>query len=632
MAKINLLPKSVSELIAAGEVVERPASVIKELTENSIDAGATKLTVEIKNGGVTFMRVTDNGSGIYPEDVPVAFLRHATSKINKGSDLDEIATLGFRGEALAAVSSVARVEINTKPHEIDLGTRYVIEGGEELVFEEAGCSDGTVITIRDIFYNTPARMKFLKKDVTEGNAVAAVIDRIALSHPEIAVRFIRDGVTVMNTSGNGKLTDAAYSVLGKDYVSGAVTFEGELGGIKVSGLTAKPFNCRPTKNGQYVFLNGRFVKSGTVAAAMEQAYKNSAMVGKFPYGIINLSVPYGAVDVNVHPAKTEVRFSDEKRIFDAVYYTIKSALAKGDTRPKMTMPKQNVFAKMNAEEYKQTVISAPEKHYVSPVVKEKISPEVTETKSDFSLYSRPSFNSAEKAKEAPKTEQKEEITEKPIIKEEIKTFAEEKPKTPEFPIPKDEVKAVDIEERIIFVGEVFKTYIIAQKGKELYFIDKHAAHERILFEKLKKDAEKDKQYLLVSESVTLNKEDYDAVINNSEELSNLGFEVEDFGNGTVLVRAVPSMLIKENIKDMISEIAESIRSKSTASVERMDDIYHRLACRAAVKAGNTTTPIECEDLAKTILSNKDIMYCPHGRPVAVRITEKELEKQFGRIQ
>ena len=630
MPKINLLPKSVSELIAAGEVVERPASVIKELCENSIDAGATKLTVEIKNGGVTFMRVTDNGCGIFPEDVPVAFLRHATSKIKVGTDLDEIATLGFRGEALAAVSSVARVEMFTKPHEIDLGTRYVIEGGEELVFEEAGCADGTTITIRDIFFNTPARMKFLKKDVTEGNAVAAVMDRIALSNPCVAVKFIRDGKTAMSTSGNGKLADTAYSVCGKDYVSGAIEFSGEMGGVKVSGLVSKPFNCRPTKAGQYLFLNGRFVKSGTVVAAMEQAFKNSAMIGKFPYGIINLTVPFGAVDVNVHPAKTEVRFSDEKRIFDAVYYMVKSAIAKGDERPQMASTKKNnVFTVMTAEEYKQTAFAAPEKRYEAPI--QSIPQRKTEfsvaAPNEFNLVKPPQRSAEAPEKEVPVSKEKpQEKPEKQIVietkKEEIKTEAP----------AQQEVKAVDPVDRIILVGEAFRTYIIAQKGRELYFIDKHAAHERLLFEELKKHAERDKQYLLVSESISINKEDYDLVTANLDELAKLGFEVEDFGNGSVLVRAVPSMLVKENVKDMISEIAESLRYSKTASVERMDDIYHRMACRAAVKAGNLTTPAECEKLAERILSDNDIMYCPHGRPVAIRITEKELEKQFGRIQ
>ena len=630
MPKINLLPKSVSELIAAGEVVERPASVIKELCEYSIDAGATKLTVEIKNGGVTFMRVTDNGCGIFPEDVPIAFLRHATSKIKVGTDLDEIATLGFRGEALAAVSSVARVEMFTKPHEIDLGTRYVIEGGEELVFEEAGCADGTTITIRDIFFNTPARMKFLKKDVTEGNAVAAVMDRIALSNPGVAVKFIRDGKTAMSTSGNGKLTDTAYSVCGKDYVSGAIEFSGEMGGVKVSGLVSKPFNCRPTKAGQYVFLNGRFVKSGTVAAAMEQAFKNSAMIGKFPYGIINLTVPFGAVDVNVHPAKTEVRFSDEKRIFDAVYYTVKSAIAKGDERPQMASTKKNnVFTVMTAEEYKQTAFEAPEKRYEAPVQS------IPQRKTEFSVAAPNEFNLVKPPqRSAEATEKKVPVSkEKPQEKPEKQIVIETKKEETKTEAPaQQEVKAVDPADRIILVGEAFRTYIIAQKGRELYFIDKHAAHERLLFEELKKHAERDKQYLLVSESILVNKEDYDLITANSDELAKLGFEVEDFGNGSVLVRAVPSMLVKENVKDMISEIAESLRYSKTASVERMDDIYHRMACRAAVKAGNLTTPAECEKLAERILSDNDIMYCPHGRPVAIRITEKELEKQFGRIQ
>ena len=368
MANIRLLEKNVAELIAAGEVVERPASVIKEMCENSIDAGASRLAVEIRNGGVTFMRVSDNGCGIFPEDVPTAFLRHATSKIKDENDLGAIATLGFRGEALAAVSSVARVEMLTKPHELDVGTRYVIEGGEEQLIEEAGCADGTVITVCDLFYNTPARMKFLKKDVSEGNAVAAVVDRIALSHPELSVKLIRDGKTVLNTPGNGRLYDAVYAVCGREFASSMIEFDTASEGIGVRGLTCKPFACKPTKNGQYVFLNGRFVKSGTVAAALEQAYKHSAMVGKYPSAVIHLTVPYGAVDVNVHPAKTEVRFSDEKRIFDAVYGAVKNALAAGDERPDMTLPvrKNNAFVNMTADEYRQTAMISGDKPEPTP--------------------------------------------------------------------------------------------------------------------------------------------------------------------------------------------------------------------------------------------------------------------------
>ena len=331
------MPKEIAELIAAGEVVERPASVIKELVENSIDAGADNITVEIQHGGITYMRITDNGCGIARNDVPTAFLRHATSKIKSSGDLNAIGTLGFRGEALAAVSSVAKVEMFTKPRENDLGTHYEIDGGQEKLCEEAGCPDGTTIVIRDIFYNTPARMKFLKKDVSEANAAAAVVERIALSHPEIAFKLIRDGKQSLMTPGDGKINTTVYSVLGREFAGTLMEVDGGLDGIGVKGLTCKPVSCRPTRNYQFVFLNGRLVRSGTVTAAVEQAYKNSAMIGKFPGFVLYLTVPLDTVDVNVHPAKTEVRFSDERRIFDAVYSSVRSALSKGDTRPEVKL-------------------------------------------------------------------------------------------------------------------------------------------------------------------------------------------------------------------------------------------------------------------------------------------------------
>ncbi len=625
MAKINLLPKNVAELIAAGEVVERPSSVIKELMENSVDAGADKITVEIKNGGVTLMRITDNGCGMYPEDVPTAFLRHATSKIETETDLDEIATLGFRGEALAAVSSVARVELLTKPKEIDMGTRYIIEGGEEILFEEAGCPDGTTISVLDLFYNTPARMKFLKKDVAEGNSVAAIVDRIALSHPEIAIKFIRDGKVVLNTSGNGNLGDTVYAVCGKQFLSEMIEFRGELGGIGVSGMVCKPIACKPTRGGQYIFLNGRFVRSGTVAAALDNAYKGSAMVGKYPEAIIFLTVPYGAVDVNVHPAKTEVRFSDERRIFDAVYALAQNAIAKKDERPtaRFTEKKPSTtYIHMTADEYKQgklpTEAPKPRESFWNGGVMEVAAPrpQAPTTKPIFTVEAKKEYVITES--HMPEPQKKDNLSELQINKQ-------SEPIAPKAEEPKVELK-------IRLVGEAFKTYIIAETEDGIYFIDKHAAHERILYEELKRSVKAEIQYLLTPETVTLSKEDYDAVINATEELFTLGFEIEDFGMGSVIVRAIPSMLIGVNLQSMISELAESLRSKGIAAIDRQDDIYHRIACRAAVKAGNNTTPFEAEALAKRILADKDIMYCPHGRPVAVKMTKRELEKQFGRIQ
>lgn len=638
MPEIKVLPREVSELIAAGEVVERPASVVKELCENAVDAGATKLTVEIKNGGVTFLRVSDNGCGIYPSDLPTAFLPHATSKIRTESDLNAIATLGFRGEALAATAAVARVEILSKPAEIDMGARYVIEGGREVLLEEAGAADGTVITVLDLFFNTPARMKFLKKDVTEGNAVAAVVDRIALSHPEIALRFIRDGKQVLTTPGNGNLADTVWAVCGRDYAASMIPLKGETGGIGVEGLCCKPIACKPTKNGQYVFLNGRFVKSGTVAAALEQSYKGSAMIGKYPAAVINLTVPYGAVDVNVHPAKTEVRFSDEKRIFDAVYYAVKSALAAGDTRPEMHLEtkKKPAFVTMTAEEYKQTALPTEPKKTALPIP-EKPTLSVA-AKSPFKAENGATWQASQPAVPVKKPtvsvddgeEETVSVTLPPIAPKSTQPasvpFADEQKTATESAVEKEP------EPMVRYLGEAFSTYLIATKGDELYLVDKHAAHERILYEELKATASVDRQYLLMSETVTLGKEDYDAVVNAAEELAALGFEIEDFGNGAVVVRAVPSMLVAEDVAEMIAEIGESLRTSGKAVVARMDDIYHRIACRAAVKGGNITTEREGRELCERVLADRSILYCPHGRPVAIRLTRKELEKQFGRIQ
>ena len=358
MPQINVLPKYIAEKIAAGEVVERPASVIKEILENAIDAGATDISVEIRGGGVLYMRVTDNGCGIEKEQVPTAFLRHATSKIVKEEDLEGINTLGFRGEALAAISSVAKVELITRREADIVGTRYVIEGGEEKVFEETGCPEGTTVIVRDLFYNTPARMKFLKKDVSEANIVSDLIEKIALSHPEIAIRYVRDQKDVITTSGDGKLSSAIYSVLGREFSSTLISAENSLNGVTVEGFICKPIYCRPKRTSQYFFLNGRLVRNGTMISALEAAYKNSVMVGKFPACVLNISVNPSIVDVNVHPSKTEVRFSDDKAIFDAVYFTVKNALSEGDERPQINI-KQNTakaFDRMTVEEYKQTAI------------------------------------------------------------------------------------------------------------------------------------------------------------------------------------------------------------------------------------------------------------------------------------
>ncbi len=618
MPKINLLSKQVSELIAAGEVVERPASVIKELVENSIDAGSTIITVEIKNGGISYMRITDNGCGISQADVPLAFLRHATSKISNSDDLNSIATLGFRGEALAAVSSVSKVEMLTKTCDEQSGTYYKIEGGTETENSPSGCPDGTTIIIKDLFYNTPARMKFLKKDVSEGNACASVLDRIALSHPEISFKFIRDGKQVLSTNGDGNLQNTVYSVLGREFSNSLIEVQADNMGIAVSGLICKPFACKSTRNGQYTFLNGRLVRSGTVVAAVEQAYKNSAMVGKFPSFVLFINVPFDTVDVNVHPAKTEVRFSDEKRIFDCIYTAVKNSLSAGDTRPevKVNKPTFNPFERMTTQEYRQTAIQTLK----MPVV-EKFEPVPTKT---VTFKSESNFDFAK-----PK-----QFTDIPVKEAPAQSVAENlpKPQKPSVDVNIEKTEEAEPLPEIILIGEAFGTYIVVQMNDSVFLIDKHAAHERILYNKLKNTRKIEVQALLTPLTVTLNKEEYSALVENTDLLLTCGFEVEDFGNSTVAVRAVPTTLVKEDISLILSEIAENLIKSGKVETEAEDDLFHTVACKAAIKAGTKISTTEMQRLAEKVLRTKEIMYCPHGRPVAFEIKKRELEKMFGRIQ
>lgn len=628
MPKINVLPKNVAELIAAGEVVERPASVIKELIENSIDAGANTITVEIQNGGISYMRITDNGCGILYDDVPLAFLRHATSKIKEDNDLNFISTLGFRGEALAAVSSVSRVEMLTRSETEEIGTHYIIEGGEQVLYEEAGCPGGTTIIIRDLFYNTPARMKFLKKDVSEANACAAVVDRIALSHPEISIKFIRDGKQALNTSGDGQIKTAVYSVLGREFANSLIACEGVQNGITVSGLICKPVACKPTRNNQFTFLNGRLVRSGTIIAAVEQAYKNSAMIGKFPVFVLYVNLPFDMVDVNVHPAKTEVRFSDEKRIFESVYAAVKNAISKGDTRPeiKMSQPVFNRFERMTTEEFKQTVIRAEEPKKAQSTIQTESAVE-TAKPVHTEMPQRFIFNNSQKSDFAD--------TYSFVGKNGEKTEPIYTPKVPEKKVLIEREFDEIIEEDkpiITVIGQAFNTYIIAQMNDSIFMIDKHAAHERILFNKLKEQHKIEVQALLTPITANLQKDEYNAIISNIDLLLQAGFEIEDFGSSTVVVRAIPTTLVGEDILSLLSEMAESLKNTKSVQIEREENLFHTVACKAAIKAGSQTSNFEMKALAEKVLLSKDIMYCPHGRPVAYEIKKRELEKQFGRIQ
>ena len=703
MGVINVLDKHIAELIAAGEVVERPSSVIKELVENSIDAGAKNITVEIKNGGTTFMRVADDGCGIYRDDIKKAFLRHATSKVKTANDLDMISTLGFRGEALASISAVSRLQVITKNENEEIGSCYEIEGGDEISLEEAGCPTGTTFVIRDLFYNIPARSKFLKKDVAEGNAVSALMDKIVLSHPEVAFTFIRDGKQVLRTFGDGKLLSAIYSVFGKDFAKGLIPVDYTLDSVSVKGYISKPINARPNRNMQNFFINGRFVKTRTGMAALEEAYKGSIMVGKFPSAVLQLTVPYEIIDVNVHPAKIEVRFINERPVFDAIYHAVKSALQQGDERKQIHFKENTAFneiKKVNPFNNAQAVFAKAENtpaekpikpiERIEPVLKnsepkpynpfdeldlkdEKTKPvsidnlKMSDSTNPFDIYSKQEIkrNSELENKKAEFSKQKLEKAEQLILKatqqEEslpkqeitVDDLTAESSETPiETEVSKEEVKPLkEISEnktdnndaltelpkeqtKLRFLGEAFNTYIIVEKNdNEVLIIDKHAAHERIIYEKLKADSgSANVQYLLTPITVTLDKIDYDAAVSNLDMFAKCSFDVEDFGNGTLLVRSAPQYLAATEIADCITEMSGYIASgKKDIYTEKMDWFYHNVSCRSAIKAGNKSTVQELMDIAWTLEKNPQIKYCPHGRPICIVMTKYEIEKQFGRL-
>lgn len=703
MGVINVLDKHIAELIAAGEVVERPSSVIKELVENSIDAGAKNITVEIKNGGTTFMRVADDGCGIYRDDIKKAFLRHATSKVKTANDLDMISTLGFRGEALASISAVSRLQVITKNENEEIGSCYEIEGGDEISLEEAGCPTGTTFVIRDLFYNIPARSKFLKKDVAEGNAVSALMDKIVLSHPEVAFTFIRDGKQVLRTFGDGKLLSAIYSVFGKDFAKGLIPVDYTLDSVTVKGYISKPINSRPNRNMQNFFINGRFVKTRTGMAALEEAYKGSIMVGKFPSAVLQLTVPYEIIDVNVHPAKIEVRFINERPVFDAIYHAVKTALQQGDERKQIHFKENTAFneiKKVNPFNNAQAVFAKAENtpaekpikpiERIEPVLKnsepkpynpfdeldlkdEKPKPvsidnlKMSDSSNPFDIYSKQAIkrNSELENKKAEFSKQKPEKAEQLILKatqqEEslpkqeitVDDLTAESTETPiETEVSKEEVKHLkEISEnktdnndaltelpkeqtKLRFLGEAFNTYIIVEKNdNEVLIIDKHAAHERIIYEKLKADSgSANVQYLLTPITVTLDKIDYDAAVSNLDMFAKCSFDVEDFGNGTLLVRSAPQYLAATEIADCITEMSGYIASgKKDIYTEKMDWFYHNVSCRSAIKAGNKSTVQELMDIAWTLEKNPQIKYCPHGRPICIVMTKYEIEKQFGRL-
>lgn len=656
MPKIKVLPKEIAELIAAGEVVERPASVIKELMENAIDAGSFSVTVEIKNGGITYIRVTDNGCGISREDIRNAFISHATSKISTRDDLYAIGTLGFRGEALASIAAVSNVEVLTRTTEEETGTRYCISAGEETLVDDAGCPLGTTIVVRDLFFNTPARMKFLKKDVSEANAVAGIVDKIALSNPDVSIRFIREGKSALVTSGSGDLKTAAYEIFGKDFADGLIEADYSFESVKISGLVSKPTKSRPNRNMQFFFVNGRLVKSGTASAALSEAYKNSIMVGKFPYCVLNITTAPGLVDVNVHPAKIEVRFANERTVFSAVYYAAKNALEHRDEAPKVTIPRTaqtelfepvrpkteqmrlpekqpDFWNRMSSSEYRSA--QQPEKPtYQQPAAREDIITVASPDKKPETADSEPStiqhFLDAQRAK-------KEETA---VIEADIRPELSEKAATLPDEKPEETARALDtaVDEKpaelpVTVIGEAFKTYIIVQQGESIFLVDKHAAHERMLFNELvRNDSKRSTQMLLTPITVTLSKEEYSSVLDNLDMLMQAGFAVEDFGYSVVIVRECPMEISADEVADVVAELAGYlVENRQKLISEKKEWLFSLMACKAAIKGGMYTTEYERELFIKRLFASPEIRYCPHGRPVMIEITRRELEKNFGRV-
>ena len=656
MSKIKVLPKEIAELIAAGEVVERPASVIKELMENAIDAGSSSVTVEIKNGGITYIRVTDNGCGISREDIRTAFISHATSKISTRDDLYAIGTLGFRGEALASIAAVSNVEVLTRTTEEETGTRYCISAGEETLVDDAGCPLGTTIVVRDLFFNTPARMKFLKKDVSEANAVAGIVDKIALSNPDVSIRFIREGKSALFTSGSGDLKTAAYEIFGKDFADGLIEADYSFESVKISGLVSKPTKSRPNRNMQFFFVNGRLVKSGTASAALSEAYKNSIMVGKFPYCVLNITTAPGLVDVNVHPAKIEVRFANERTVFSAVYYAAKNALEHRDEAPKVTIPRTaqtelfepvrpkteqmrlpekqpDFWNRMSSSEYRSA--QQPERPtYQQSAAREDIITVASPDKKPETADSEPStiqhFLDAQRAKKEETAVIEADI--RPELSAEAATLPDEK--------PEETARALDtaVDEKpaelpVTVIGEAFKTYIIVQQGESIFLVDKHAAHERMLFNELvKNDSKRSTQMLLTPITVTLSKEEYSSVLDNLDMLMQAGFAVEDFGYSVVIVRECPMEISADEVADVVAELAGYlVENRQKLISEKKEWLFSLMACKAAIKGGMYTTEYERELFIKRLFASPEIRYCPHGRPVMIEITRRELEKNFGRV-
>ena len=711
MAVIHVLDKHTAELIAAGEVVERPASVVKELLENSIDAGATQVTVSIESGGVKLIEISDNGTGIEAEYISTAFIRHATSKIETPDDLTNIHTLGFRGEALASIASVARVELTTRTEVDEFATVYRIEGGEKVSREPGARAVGTTIRVKDLFYNTPARMKFLKKDSSEGTFVSDTVTHVALSHPEVSVKFIREGKLQYVTPGDGQLRGAAYAVLGREFSRDLIELKNQEGVYRITGLVTPPKSCRASRSMQHFYINGRYVRNRTMMAGMEMAFKGTMMQGKFPGGILLLEMPADLVDVNVHPAKIEARFARENDVFDVVYHAVKLALAQPGTGERLftfeadkeekaeNLKKDTDIIKNDVKNNNFTGLSAiirgqadpgvlPQQHWEpakpaaapqqpAPSAAMQIptapsvprwkgsaqnedmldpfvtlhSPKLETTKapepfraaaSETQLDVEPEFGETKLHSPQDHMAEWNPAQEAPKEEPESAPYVETEPDAPEAaeqetvlaePEQMNFDPTADQPEPLRYVGEVFRTYILAERGDELCLIDKHAAHERQLYEKLAANyGNVPSQMLLEPAAIDLAAEEKQALLDNIPLLENAGLEIADFGGNTVVLRAVPADVEPQNAESLLVEIANKLlKGGHDALNEHTEWVLHSISCRAAIKAGDKSSPQELLALAEKILSGEVPPFCPHGRPCVLKLTRKELEKQFGRI-
>ena len=673
MPKIIQLSPHIANLIAAGEVVERPASVVKELLENAVDAGASKVTVEIRDGGMTFLRVTDNGCGMAAEDARTAFKRHATSKLRTAEDLAAIGTMGFRGEALAAIASVSRIDLMTKTAGSICGVSLRLEAGEILEESEVGCPEGTTIIIRDLFFNTPARMKFMKSDTVEGGRVAAAVQMQALAHPEVAFQFLRDGKQVLSTPGNGGLQAAVYCIYGRECAQ-MVQVDSRWEQYSLTGYVSKPTDARPSRALQTFFVNNRPVKSKLLIAALEEAYRNQIMVGKFPACVLHLTLPAHAVDVNVHPAKTEVKFLSEKAVFDCVHYGVLGALNKQVDRPQVQFKQPP----SSGNDLRTTAPQLPAKPAPAPSASMKAPAPVTAPKKEpfFRTMTTEEYKTFSTAlKDAPQPRQEAAAAtlskierpaslpvretvilpqarkEAPAMPPHVEKAAPKDAETPVLPkpdaAPQPPVVTAPLQEEPLMeqtalemppeqtwrmVGELYNSYIIVEQGDEAFLIDKHAAHERILFEKLKANQEKiSSQSLLTPIPVRLSPSAAAELLANRDMLDELGFEIDEFGENTVLLRQIPMDLSPEDAADALETLAADLLSGRREKKDTVrDELLHTVACKAAIKAGWKNDEAELLAVAKEVMAREDLKYCPHGRPICVTLSKKQLEKQFKR--